>query len=62
MAKIKMTAIVADMRNKLNGSVFSRNRGGAYIRTKVTPINPQTSVLHLTPDENIHKNLRSHNH
>jgi len=44
MAKIKMTAIVADMRNKLNGSVFSRNRGGAYIRTKVTPINPQTAA------------------
>ena len=44
MAKIKMTAIVADMRNKLNGSVFSRNRGGAYIRTKVTPVNPQTAA------------------
>jgi hypothetical protein len=44
MAKIKMTAIVADMRNKLNGSVFSRNRGGAYVRTKVTPVNPQTAA------------------
>ena len=38
-----MTAIVADMRNKLNGSVFSKNRYGNYIRTKVTPVNPQTT-------------------
>jgi hypothetical protein len=42
MAKILMTAIVADIRNKLNGSVFSKNRYGAYVRTKVTPVNPQT--------------------
>lgn len=39
-----MTAIVADIRNKLNGSVFSRNRYGAYVRTKVTPVNPQTAA------------------
>jgi len=44
MAKVKFTAIVADMRNKLNGSVFARNRGGAYVRTKVTPLNPQTAA------------------
>jgi len=43
MAKVKFTAIVADMRGKLNGSVFSKNRGGAYVRTKVTPSNPSTS-------------------
>lgn len=43
MAKIKTTAIVADIRGKLNGSVFSKNRGGAFVRTKVTPSNPQTS-------------------
>lgn len=42
MAKIKLTAIVSEMRGKLNGSVFSKNRGGAYVRTKVTPVNPQT--------------------
>lgn len=42
MAKILTTAIVADIRNKLNGSVFSKNKAGAYIRTKVTPVNPQT--------------------
>lgn len=43
MAKVKFTAVVADMRNKLNGSVFSKNRGGAYVRTKVTPVNRQTT-------------------
>lgn len=43
MAKVLYTAVVADMRNKLNGSVFSKNRYGAYVRTKVTPVNPQTT-------------------
>lgn len=44
MAKLLFTAIVADMRNKLNGTVFSKNRYGAYARTKVTPVNPQTAA------------------
>lgn len=44
MAKLLFTAIVADMRNKLNGTVFSKNRYGAYARTKVTPVNPQTTA------------------
>lgn len=43
MAKVKFSALISEMRNKLNGSVFSRNRGGAYLRNKVTPLNPQTS-------------------
>lgn len=42
MAKIKLSALVSEMRGKLNGSVFSKNRGGAYLRTKVTPVNPST--------------------
>lgn len=42
MARIKYSALVSDMRNKLNGSVLSVNRAGSYIRNKVTPINPQT--------------------
>lgn len=42
MAKVKFTAFMADVRGKLNGTVFSKNRGGAYTRTKVTPSNPQT--------------------
>lgn len=44
MAKIKFTAFMADARGKLAGTVFSRNRGGAYVRTKVTPSNPRTSA------------------
>lgn len=43
MAKIKYSALVSDMRNKLNGSVASANRYGSYLRNKVTPVNPQTS-------------------
>lgn len=44
MAKIKMSGIgVVDIRGKLNGSVFSKNRGGAYVRTKVSPSNPQST-------------------
>ena len=34
---------LTDGRGKLNGHVASKNRSGAYIRTKVTPTNPQTS-------------------
>lgn len=48
MAKILTTAIVADIRNKLNGSVFSKNRYGGYVRTKVTPVNPQTIFQQLS--------------
>lgn len=47
MAKILFTAFLADMRGKVNGTVFSKNRGGAYARTKVTPSNPQTSAQNL---------------
>lgn len=43
MAKIKYSALVSDMRNKLNGSVMSKNRYGSYVRNKVTPVNPQSS-------------------
>jgi hypothetical protein len=43
MARIKYSALVSDMRNKLNGSVLSKNRAGSYIRNKVTPVNPQTA-------------------
>jgi len=43
MAKVKFSALISDMRNKLNGSVFSKNRAGSYLRNKVTPVNPQTT-------------------
>jgi len=42
MAIIKFSAIVSDARGKIGGNVFSRNKGGSYIRTYVKPINPST--------------------
>lgn len=33
---------MTDARGKLGGQVFSKNRGGAYVRTKVTPTNART--------------------
>lgn len=44
MAKAKFGAMMVDLRGKLGGQVFSRNRGGAYVRQKVTPLNPQTTA------------------
>lgn len=41
--KIKYSALVSGARNKLNGSVASRNRYGDYFRNKTTPINPRTA-------------------
>lgn len=42
--KAKFGAIVVDGRGKIGGHVASKNRAGAYFRTKVTPVNPQTSA------------------
>lgn len=39
---MKFGAIVVDGRNKIGGHVASKNRAGAYLRTKVTPVNPRT--------------------
>lgn len=41
--KIKWGALMVDGRGKIGGHVASKNRSGAYLRTKVTPVNPQTS-------------------
>ena len=43
MAIIKYGHLISEARGKLNGTVFSRNTYGAYMRTKVTPANPQTT-------------------
>lgn len=43
MARVLFGGGVADVRGKWNGQVFSRNKGGSYFRTKVTPINPNTT-------------------
>lgn len=41
--KLKFGAIVVDGRGKVGGHVMSKNRAGAYMRTKVSPVNAQTS-------------------
>lgn len=40
--KIKWGALVTDGRGKVGGHVASKNKAGAYLRTKVTPANPNT--------------------
>lgn len=44
MARVKFGAMMVDARGKLGGHVFTKARSGATIRTKVTPINGQTSA------------------
>ena len=45
--KIKYGSIVTDGSGKLGGHVYSKNTYGSYVRTKVTPTNPQTSYQTL---------------
>lgn len=42
MAKVKYTAFLADMRNSVASTTFSKNRAGAYSKTKSDPFNPQS--------------------
>lgn len=42
--KLKFGAIVVDGRGKVGGHVMSKNRAGAYMRTKVSPVNAQTGA------------------
>lgn len=44
MALIKLTAFLDSISGKVNGSVFSRNKGGAYVRGKGVVSNPQSSA------------------
>jgi hypothetical protein len=43
MAKIKFGAAVADARNAIGGTVFSKNQFGGYIRQKVSPVQKRNS-------------------
>jgi len=56
--KCKWGAIVVDGRGKLGGHVASKNRSGAYWRTKVTPSNPQ-SVRQLLVRQNFTGNAQA---
>lgn len=42
MALVKFGAGVSEMRGKEGGVIYSRNAYGSYIKTKVSPVNPQT--------------------
>lgn len=42
--KIKWGMMMTDGRGKLGGQVASKNRAGAYVRTKVTPVNAQSTA------------------
>lgn len=40
MALIKLGGLAQDVRGSQNGLTFSRNKGGAYVRQKVSPVQP----------------------
>ena len=42
MALIKLGGLAQDVRGSLAGTTFSRNRGGAYVRQKISPCQPIT--------------------
>lgn len=42
-ALVKFGAGVSEMRGKEGGVIYSRNAYGSYIKTKVSPVNPQTA-------------------
>jgi len=41
MAKVKLGATLADARNAAGGIVYSKNQFGAYVRQKVSPVQPR---------------------
>jgi hypothetical protein len=43
MAKVKFGAMVQDARGAMDGVVYSKNQYGAYVRQKVSPVQPQTA-------------------
>ena len=52
MAKVKLGAIVADLRGKIGGSIFVKSAGGLILRNNTTPINkdsvPQSDRKNIT--------------
>ncbi|HUW59124.1 MAG TPA: hypothetical protein VMZ92_20980, partial [Planctomycetota bacterium] len=43
MANILTSAAITDIRGSMGGLTFSRNAGGAYIRARIKPINPNSA-------------------
>jgi hypothetical protein len=44
MAKIVTSALVADIRKKIGGNVFTKGRSGAFVRRKVSPVQPRSAA------------------
>ena len=44
MASIKFGNVVVDMRGKISGNVYAKNKGGAYSRVRVKPANPKSTA------------------
>lgn len=44
MALVKLGVIVSAITGKVGGNIFSRNKGGAYVKAWVNPTNPQTVI------------------
>jgi hypothetical protein len=42
MALINLGSMATDVRNSVGAVTFSRNKGGAYVRAKVSPVQPRT--------------------
>lgn len=47
MAKLTLGSMVTDARGSVGGTVYSRNKGGAYSRARVAPINRNTPAQTL---------------
>lgn len=47
MALIKFGAGISEMRGKEGGVIYSRNAYGSYIKSKVSPVNPQSNTQQL---------------
>jgi len=45
MAKVMFGPIVSDARKKIGGVVFSKSKFGAYVRKKVSPVQPRTTSV-----------------
>lgn len=44
MGKVKYGSGIAEIRGKVGGSIYSRNKGGAYVKNFASPTNPQTAL------------------
>jgi len=44
MASIKFGNIIVAMSGKISGNIYSKNKGGAYSRTWVKPVNPKSTA------------------